>query len=111
MLAIVAGCERYDQYNFGRKMQIETDHKPLVTITQKPIHSTPKRLQRMLLQLQRYDVEPKYKRGKEMHIVDALSRAYVKNSIPNSEPQSEFCHQIEDVNFAEHLPISGETLQ
>ena len=45
-----------------------------------------------------------------MHIADALSRAYVKNSIPNSEPQSEFCHQIKDVNFAEHLPISGEIL-
>ena len=111
MLAIVVGCEKYDQYIFGRKVQIETDHKPLVTITRKPIHSTPKRLQRMLLRLQRYDVELKYKRGKEMHIADALSRAYVKTSIPNFESQSEFCHQIEDVNLSEHLPITSETLQ
>ena len=36
---------------------------------------------------------------------------YVKASIPNSESQSEFCHQIEDVNLSEHLPITVETLQ
>ena len=31
--------------------------------------------------------------------------------LPNSESQSEFCHQIEDVNLSEHLPITVETLQ
>ena len=36
---------------YGRKT---TDHKPLETITRKPISSTPKRLQRMILELQRH---------------------------------------------------------
>ena len=51
MLAIVYGCERFHQYMYGRKT---TDHKPLETITRKPISSTPKRLQRMIMELQRY---------------------------------------------------------
>ena len=49
MLAIVCGCEKFDQYIYRNKVTVETDHKPLVSISQKPSHSTPKRLQRMLL--------------------------------------------------------------
>ncbi len=48
-------------------MTIETDHQPLVTITKRPIHSTPARLQRMLLQLQRYNITQVYKKGKHMY--------------------------------------------
>ena len=44
MLAIVVGCEKFDQYIYGRKAFVETDHKPLVSITKKPVHSAPKRL-------------------------------------------------------------------
>ena len=38
-----------------------------------------------------------------MHIADALSRAYPKNSVPRLEEQSEFCHQVEDMVLSEHL--------
>ena len=54
MLAIVCGCEKFDQFIYGHHITVETDHKPLVSISQKPIHSAPKRLQKMLLQMQRY---------------------------------------------------------
>jgi len=111
MLAIVVGCEKFEQYIYGLKTRVETDHKPLVSITNKPIHRTPKRLQRMLLRLQKYDIELVYKKGKEMYIADALSRAYPKGSEPMTEPQSEFCHQIEEVSLSEHLPISTDLLQ
>jgi len=33
-----------------------------------------------------------------MHIVNALTRAYPKNSIPKVDEQSQFCHQVEDLN-------------
>ena len=46
-----------------------------------------------------------------MHIADALSRAYPKNSVPVVEEQSEFCHQVEDIVLSEHLPISSESLR
>ena len=60
----------------------------------------------MLLRLQKLDVT--YKRGKEMYIADALSRAYPKGSEPVAQPQSEFYHQVEGMELTEHLPISQE---
>ena len=42
----------------------------------KPLLDAPKRLQRMLLQLQRYDIDLIYKLGKEMFLADTLSRAF-----------------------------------
>ena len=53
---------------------MESDHKPLEMIHQKSLGQCPPRLQRMLLQLQRYDVTIRYRPGKEMLLADALSR-------------------------------------
>ena len=51
-LSIVFACSRFNQYIHGRDLTtVETDHKPLVPIFQKSLHSAPKRLQRMLLRL------------------------------------------------------------
>lgn len=53
-LAILFGMEKLHQYTYGRKVQ--SDHKPLEMVTKKPLLSAPKRLQRMLLRLQKYDM-------------------------------------------------------
>lgn len=47
--------------------------------------AVPKRLQRMLLKLQRYNIciEVSYKKGSEMYLADDLSRAYLNDT--NSE--------------------------
>jgi len=39
------------------KVTVQTDHKPLIAITKKALGAAPKRLQRMLLRLQRYNFE------------------------------------------------------
>ena len=49
MLVIVCGCEKFDQYLYGHKVTVETDHKLLVSISQKSIQSAPRRLQRIIL--------------------------------------------------------------
>lgn len=59
-------------------MIVETDHSPLIPIFKKPLNNCPARLQRMLLQIQKYDIEVRYKPGKELYLADALSRAYLK---------------------------------
>ena len=46
-----------------------------------------------------------------MYLADALSRAYPEHSIPSSVPQSEFCHAMEVLELAEHLPISTKRLK
>ena len=74
LLAIVFACQRFNTYVMGRPSTVESDHKPLEMIHQKSLASAPLRLQRMLLQLQRYDVTIRYRPGKEMLLTDALSR-------------------------------------
>ena len=56
-LTIVFACQRFHHYIYGKHTLVETDHKPLEVITKKSILAAPRRLQRMLLQLQRYDLE------------------------------------------------------
>lgn len=78
LYAIVFGCERFRQYIYGKKIFIESDHKPLTPILSKPLSTTSVRLQKMRLRLQSYDIDVTYKPGKEMYIADALSRAHDK---------------------------------
>ena len=56
---------------------VETDHKTLEAMSRKPLHLASKRLQRMLLRLQAYTPEVRYRKGSELFVADALSRAYV----------------------------------
>ena len=48
MLAIVFGMERFEIYLYGRKVKVESDHKPRESILKKSLLSYPKRLQRMM---------------------------------------------------------------
>lgn len=52
-----------------------SDHKPQENILRKSPRTSPIRQQRMLLQLQRYDLNVTYAPGKDLLIVDTLSRA------------------------------------
>lgn len=55
---------------------VESDHKPLVGLLDKPVADCSPRIQRMRLQLQRFDFRWVYKPGKELFIADTLSRAH-----------------------------------
>lgn len=80
LLAIVFVAAKFHHYIYGRPICVESDHKPLETIFKKPIQSSPKRLQRMMLRLQGYDITTTYKRGKEMFLAEPLSRAYLQGT-------------------------------
>ena len=73
LLAIVFACQRFSTYLLRRSFIAESDHKPLEMIAMKNLANVPPRLQKMLLELQRYDVTIKYQPGKEMQLADALS--------------------------------------
>ncbi|XP_024890884.1 uncharacterized protein K02A2.6-like [Temnothorax curvispinosus] len=78
LLAICFGLTKFNEYVYGKRVIVETDHQPLVSIFKKPLNKCPARLQRMRLQLQKYDIDLRYRPGKELILADALSRAYVK---------------------------------
>ena len=84
---------------------METDHKPLEEIFKKSLCDAPARLQRMLLRLQCYNLEVRYKRGPLMYIADTLSRAYLKDTLPSEEMKS-----LELVDHIENLRVSPSRL-
>ena len=77
MLANVFSVEKFNDFTFGRRTVVHTDHKPLESIFMKPLHRAPKRLQGMLIRLQKYDLVVQYERGSRMFLADTLSRAYL----------------------------------
>ena len=73
-----------DQYLYGRRTTVESDHRALEAIMKKPLSSAPKRLQSMILELQRYryDLNVVHKPGKEIPVTDCLSRNLIKDAKP-----------------------------
>ena len=80
MLAVVFACQRFHQYIYEKKVQIESDHKLLESIMKKAMQNTPPRLQRMLLTLQKYDIEPKYIVLKDNILADTSSHASLEET-------------------------------
>ena len=74
-LAIVSACDKWDLWIYGREVNVQTDHQPLETIFKKPLHSAPRRLQKMMMRLQRYNIRVTYKKGTSLMLADTLSRA------------------------------------
>ena len=74
LLACVFAAERFHTYVYGKHFLIQSDHRPLEMISKKNLTAAPARLQRMLMRLQKYDYEIKYKPGREMILADSLSR-------------------------------------
>ena len=61
LLAIVFGAEHFHQYTYGWRVAVDSDQKPLETIFGKSLASAPRRLQKMFMRLQRYDIDIQYK--------------------------------------------------
>uniref|UniRef100_A0A3P9K9H2 Gypsy retrotransposon integrase-like protein 1 n=1 Tax=Oryzias latipes TaxID=8090 RepID=A0A3P9K9H2_ORYLA len=74
LYAVLFGCKRFHEYIYGRKVVVESDHKPLESIIKKPLAAAPPQLQRMILQLQRYDISITHLPGKDIPVADTLSR-------------------------------------
>ena len=87
-LAIVAACDKWDLWIYGQDVTIHTDHQPLETIFKKPLRSAPRRLQKMMLRLQRYRLKVIYKKGSSLWLADTLSRATLPTT--NTSPHTNF---------------------
>ena len=88
--------------------------KPLRDMTQKeadflwdePLNTAPRRLQCMMLALQKYDLNVDYKRGETMFLADTLRQAYL------SEVNScEVSQQYESVDHRSSIPVTDERWQ
>ena len=80
LLTVVFACILFNTYLQGCRFTVQSDHKLLEMIHLKSMYNAPSWLQHMLLQLQKYDMEIKYKPGSEMLLADALSRCPTRYS-------------------------------
>ena len=106
LLAATFACRKFHDFIYGREAIIETDHKPLTAIVNKPLHAATAHLQHMLLQLQRYNLKFVYKKGTELYQADTLSHAYT-----NEEPDREGEDQLDIMSFMAISPAHLEELQ
>ena len=90
------------EYKAGKQIIVESDHKPLEAILRKPLSQAPLRLQKMLLQLQEYNITLVYKKGTKMYIADALSRAF-----PPEVTQEQFEKDIEAEKYIHLMSQEG----
>ena len=106
LLSIVFACDRFDAFVYGRDLvNVETDHKPLEAIFIKPVAATPKRLQRMLLRLQKYNLQVKYKKGKEMLLADTLRNAAA------DDPVQQKLRDIIRIGWSENRALAPECVR
>lgn len=91
------------QYTFGQNVLVHSDRTPLESILKKPLPSAPRRLQGMMMRLQRYDITVGYEHSTNMFLADLLSREYLPK---DAEPESQ---KFESLNMASYVPISNET--
>jgi len=118
LLAIRFACSRFDQFIAGNPdITVRTDHKPLLAIFKKPVLAASKRIQVMLLQLQRYNVKLEYHSGKEVVIADTLSRAPIESSdieginIYTIEKEQEEINEIQSLDLIEATKVSESRLE
>ena len=70
LLGIVFACERFHQLIYGATVEAETYHKPLISLFKKSLTDCPLRVQRLLLRVQKYDIQVFYNPGKQLVVAD-----------------------------------------
>ena len=78
-LAILFGCNKFNQHPYGVKFTAESDHQPLESICKWPISKAAPRIQHFLLRLQKYEFEVEFSPGKNLIVSDTLSRALLQD--------------------------------
>ena len=97
-LAIKVACTKFYQYLYGKQdVVVHSDHQPLETIFKIPLTKAPRRLQRMMLQLQPFKFTVVYKKGKYMYLPDTLSRVALR--VCPREDQADVTHATSSISL------------
>ena len=67
MLAILFGCTRFKHYIYGHRTVVESDCKPIEAIMKKSLGCASPRLQRLMLQLQQFDI----------HVIHCIAKQFL----------------------------------
>lgn len=96
-LGLTWGCERFRAFLIGQHFQLETDHKPLVSLLgSQALSDLPPRIQRFRMRLMAYSYTIHHVPGKTLLTADTLSRAPVNSSTRDSNIANSL---MEDTNI------------
>lgn len=111
-LAVVFACGKFDQYIYGKHdLTILSDHKPLESIVKKEMEKSPVRLGKMLMALQRYGYDLRYKPGKDQVLADMLSRSSTATeSVEDLSKVEVFMNEIDDSSPEEFTNLTDKRL-
>ena len=112
-LGNVAACDTWDLWLYGQAVTVDTDHQPLETIFKKPLRSAPRRLQEMMLHLQRYRVNICHKKGSSLYdlLTDTISRATQDTTNDSKQINFEvFLLNMDEDESAENSGITSSTM-
>lgn len=98
LLSIIWGLNRFDCYVYARRIVVQNDHRPLSAIHKKSLAAAPKRLQRMMLRLQRYIYELVYLPSNKMVLADTLSRVYLTTARESTSFHEELAAALSSVD-------------
>ncbi len=110
-LAAAWACERFSCFILGRPFELETDHKPLVSLLGgKALDDLPPRIQRFRMRLMRYNYTVNHVPGKSLWTADTLSRAPLRTARAHTDTSL-----LEDTNIyvdsvISKIPVSGDYL-
>ncbi|XP_053698805.1 uncharacterized protein K02A2.6-like [Sabethes cyaneus] len=107
--AIRFACNKFHEYVYGKRLTIETDHKPLESICKKTLDRAPPRLKRILLDVTQYAPKIVYKRGSDIPIPDILSRD-VEDTFENDPNDELEVHIVLQMSKAARSEITEQTL-
>jgi transposase InsO family protein len=109
-LAICAACEKWDLWLYGKEITVHTDHQPLEIIFKKPLAKAPRRLQKLMMRLQRYNIKVIYKKGTSLVLADTLSRASLQSTSDHKSSNFEIFRLEVETDDIQHSQLTSKTV-
>ncbi len=106
-LGLTWACERFKDFLIGKHFEMETDHKPLLSLLgAQALDALPPRIQRFKMRLMRYSYSIVHVPGKSLWVADTLSRTPVKQSESQEDRELWEVTNIYVDSLLENLPAS-----
>lgn len=107
--AIFWAVKKFEYELKGRKFKIETDHKSLSEIRNKPDFNNA-RINRWVEKIQEFDFEIKYIPGEEMVVADSLSRIYTAEEEKKKKIEARKDKQVEGKRMKHVKNVDGKEI-